>query len=97
MLEQLPHTGDAAADSAASREPSRYCYSCRRNHPPGHPMRRVETRNGHRWRCQATLDAAGLDPAARDAFGREKSEANRLLARRAMEHFNRQRVPCIAD
>jgi hypothetical protein len=54
-------------------------------------MRRVETRYGFRWRCQATLDAARLDAASRDALGRAKSEANRMVARSAMEHFNKNR------
>lgn len=76
-------------------EKARYCYSCRREHPPDHPMRRVETRQGYRWRCQATLDAARLGPAARDALGRQKSEANRLATRRAIEHYNQYRVPRI--
>ena len=40
-----------------------------------------------------TLDAARLGPAARDALGREKSEANRLATRRAMEHYNQYRAP----
>jgi hypothetical protein len=81
-----------SATSEVAEKP-RYCYSCRREHPPGHPMRRVETRQGYRWRCQATLDAARLGPAARDALGREKSEANRLATRRAMEHYNQYRAP----
>lgn len=55
-------------------------------------MRRVETRYGYRWRCQASLDAARLDTASRDALGREKSATNRLVARNAMEHFNRNRA-----
>lgn len=96
MLEHIIHAA-AALESDVPPERPRYCYSCRRVHPPGHPMRRVTTRQGHRWRCQATLDVARLDPAARDALGREKSEANRQLARRAMEQFNRHRITRCAD
>lgn len=95
MLEHIIHAAAKATD--ARREPPRYCYFCRRVHPPEHPMRRVATRNGYRWRCLATLDVARLDPAARDALGREKSEANRLLARLAMEQFNRHRAARLAD
>ncbi len=86
--------GQPSAMNGVAEKP-RYCYSCRREHPPGHPMRRVKTRQGYRWRCQATLDAAKLGPAARDALGREKSEANRLATRRAIEHYNRYRAPRI--
>lgn len=55
-------------------------------------MRRVATRFGHRWRCQATLDVAKLDPAARDALGRARSEANRLVARYSIDALNRNRT-----
>ena len=92
MPDHPSHTGGPATETCTPEAKPRFCYACRRDHPPGHPMRRVETRNGYRWRCKASLDVARLDPATRDALGRAKSEANRLLARRAMEHFNRHRV-----
>lgn len=92
MQEHVGRANDQNPDCSKAVEKPIYCYACRREHPPGHPMRRVETRYGYRWRCQATLDAARLDPATRDALGRAKSEANRMFARRAMEHFNRNRA-----
>ncbi len=69
-----------------------FCYCCRVHHDIS-VMRLFPTRQGYRWRCQATLDAARLVPAARDALGREKSEANRLATRRAIEHYNQYRAP----
>ncbi|MBI5901800.1 MAG: hypothetical protein HZB40_21595 [Rhodocyclales bacterium] len=55
-------------------------------------MRRIATSGGGiRWRCQASLDAARLSPAARDAWGREKTAANRLVARGVMEQLNQRR------
>lgn len=55
-------------------------------------MRRIATNaGGTRWRCQASIDAARLSPAARDAWGREKSAANRLVARGVMEQLNQRR------
>lgn len=92
MPEQSIPPAEAAPESDAPRERPRYCYSCRRVHPPGQAMRRVATRRGYRWRCQATLDAARLDPAVRDALGRQKSEANRLAASLAMGLFNQRRA-----
>lgn len=84
--------GLPSADLESSSDKPRYCYACRREHPAGHPMRRVATRSGPRWRCQASLDAARMSPAARDAWGREKTMANRLVARCVMEVFNQRRA-----
>ena len=93
MLDRPSHTRGHAPENCNPAEKPRYCYACRRDHPPGYPMRRIETRNGYRWRCKTSLEVARLDPATRDALGRARSEANRLLARRANEHFNKYRVP----
>ena len=60
-------------------------------------MRQVETRYGVRWRCLASLEIARLDVATRDALGKERSEANRMLSRAAMEHFNRHRDVFLSD
>ena len=71
----------------------RYCYCCRTHHP-AEQMRRFATRNGERWRCLRSIEAARGQPGERDAFGRRQSELNRLAAtqmaeRVAMLHLDR--------
>ena len=46
-------------------------------------MQRFETRQGERWRCIASIEAAKRSAAERDAFGHWQSEINREAARRA--------------
>jgi hypothetical protein len=58
-----------------------FCYCCRVHHPQA-LMRRFRTRNGVRWRCQASIEAAARDVAERDATGRLQSAMNREAARR---------------
>lgn len=60
-------------------------------------MRRVLTRGGHRWRCQESIDASRQHQAQRDAWGREKSEQNRLSAQSTIEAMNRQRLVRVRD
>lgn len=58
-----------------------FCYCCRVHHPQA-LMRRFRTRNGLRWRCQASIEAAARGVAERDATGRLQSTINREAARR---------------
>lgn len=78
-----------AAHNQAANGVARYCYSCRCQHPPGHPMRRVNTPCGVRWRCRESIEAARRDVAAREAWGRTKTEANKLRNRRSAEHLGK--------
>lgn len=86
------HALQRESGTGQTRDKAKYCYVCRREHPPEHPMRRIETRGGPRWRCEASLEFARLDPATRDALGRQRTAENRLMARRAMELFNMRRA-----
>lgn len=67
---------------------ARYCYYCRHKHPPTHPMRRIDTPCGIRWRCRASIEAARQDAASREAWGRAKTQANKSQDRRAAEYLN---------
>jgi hypothetical protein len=58
-----------------------FCYCCRVHHPKA-LMRRFRTRNGLRWRCLASIEAAARDVSERDAAGRLQSARNRETARR---------------
>lgn len=80
---------DATPRSQAANGIARYCYSCRCQHPPAHPMRRIDTPCGIRWRCQESIEAARQDVAARDAWGRANAEASKLRNRRAAEHLGK--------
>ncbi len=79
----------AAPRSQAANGIARYCCSCRCQHPPGHPMRRIDTPCGVRWRCRESIAAARQDVAAREAWGRAKSKANKLRNRHPAEHFGK--------
>ena len=63
-------------------EQGRFCYCCRVHHPESQ-MQRFETRQGERWRCIASIEAAKRSAAERDAFGHWHSEIIREAARRA--------------
>ncbi|MCM2289213.1 MAG: hypothetical protein NDI67_09320 [Sulfuritalea sp.] len=77
------------AASRSANDIARHCYYCRCKHPPDYPMRRVDTPCGVRWRCRASIEAARLDAAAREAWGRTKSEANRSQARHGADQLNK--------
>lgn len=67
-----------------------FCYCCRVHHEKNQ-MRLFPTRQGHRWRCLRSIEAAVSSRRERDAFGRQQSEINRETARRAAEHGHRLR------
>lgn len=73
---------------AAPTSPQRYCYYCRKPHPESQ-MRPVESCAGIRWRCKSSIKAARQDSSRREAWGRAKSEANRLQARHGIDHLNK--------
>jgi hypothetical protein len=56
-----------------------FCYCCRIHHPKDQ-MRRFATRQGERWRCLRSIEAAGRSLGERDAYGHRQSELNRLAA-----------------
>lgn len=63
-----------------------FCYCCRTHHPK-EQMRRFATRQGERWRCLRSIEAARAKPGERDAFGRQQSAINRQAASRMAERM----------
>lgn len=61
-----------------------FCYCCRIHHPKDQ-MRRFATRQGERWRCLRSIEAAGRSLGERDAFGHRQSDLNRLAASEQVE------------
>ncbi|NTV69168.1 MAG: hypothetical protein HGA71_03375 [Azonexaceae bacterium] len=61
-----------------------FCYCCRVHHEKKQ-MRLFPTRQGQRWRCLRSIEAATSSRRERDAFGQKQSEINRETARRAAE------------
>lgn len=61
-----------------------FCYCCRVHHDKT-LMRLFPTRQGQRWRCLRSIEAAASTRRERDAFGQQQSEINREAARRAAE------------
>lgn len=55
-----------------------YCYHCRRHHPADQ-VTPVYLRGIRRWRCRRSIALSQASSAARDAFGRAVSEAQRAL------------------
>jgi hypothetical protein len=50
-------------------------------------MHRFHTRQGLRWRCRRSIEAARCTVAERDAFGRQQSEINRELAQETADRL----------
>lgn len=67
-----------------------FCYCCRVHHDK-EQMRPYPTRQGYRWRCVRSIEAAFRSAGERDAFGRQQTEINRESARRSAEHAQRLR------
>ena len=59
-----------------------FCYCCRVHHPRDQ-MHSFRTRQGLRWRCQRSIDAAKCSASERDAFGKEQTEINKEAAQEA--------------
>ena len=67
-----------------------FCYCCRVPHE-NTLMRLFPTRQGHRWRCLRSIEAASRTRRERDDFGLQQSEINRESARRAAENSHHLR------
>ena len=63
---------------------TKFCYCCRIHHDQTQ-MRLFPTRQGYRWRCLRSIEAANTSRKERDAFGQQQTEINREAARRAAE------------
>ncbi len=61
-----------------------FCYCCRVHHPKAE-MRLYPTRQGYRWRCVRSIEAASRSRQERDRFGQQQSAINREAAQRAAE------------
>ncbi|MFN4342643.1 MAG: hypothetical protein ACK4FE_11520 [Azonexus sp.] len=69
---------------------TQFCYCCRVHHPI-EQMRLFPTRQGYRWRCLRSIDAAVKSVGEREAFGRQQTAINREAARRTAEFVQRLR------
>jgi hypothetical protein len=67
-----------------------FCYCCRVHHPKDQ-MRLFPTRQGYRWRCVRSIEAAFRSRGERDSFGRQQTEINRREAQLAAENANHLR------
>lgn len=67
-----------------------YCYCCRVHHPKDQ-MRRFPTKQGLRWRCLRSIEAAACPTPERDAFGRRQTEINKAESRLMAENSARLR------
>ncbi|MBS1144570.1 MAG: hypothetical protein H6R14_1976 [Proteobacteria bacterium] len=67
-----------------------FCYCCRVHHDKSQ-MRRYPTRQGYRWRCLRSIEAAASSLREREAFGQKQSALNREAAREAAERGLRLR------
>ncbi len=61
-----------------------FCYCCRVHHPKDQ-MRLYSTRQGMRWRCLRSIEAATQAQPVRDDFGRQQTAINRETASRQAE------------
>lgn len=53
-----------------------FCYCCRVHHPK-ETMRLFQTKQGYRWRCVRSIEAAAKSCSERDAFGQQQTLINR--------------------
>lgn len=68
-----------------------FCYCCRVHHPKDQ-MRPFRTKQGYRWRCIRSIEAAACSRRERDAFGRQQTEINRADAQLVAERLALVRV-----
>lgn len=64
---------------------TKFCYCCRVHHPIDQ-MRLFPTRQGQRWRCTRSIEAAIKSKDEREAFGREQTAMNQEAAQRAAQY-----------
>lgn len=74
----------------------KFCYCCRAHHPLDQ-MRLFPTRQGHRWRCVRSIEAAVRSPHERDAFGEEQTRINHEAASRTADFARRLRQGALAS
>lgn len=68
-----------------------YCYHCQTRHPKSE-MRQIETKGVKRWRCIKSIEATKQSREAREAFGRQVTENNKMQARdKAKKYLNQER------
>lgn len=67
-----------------------FCYCCRVHHPK-EEMRLFQTRQGPRWRCLRSIEAARGPRAERDAFGQQQTALNRDWSRQRAEQLHKFR------
>lgn len=67
-----------------------YCYHCQRHHPK-EEMRQIETKTGKRWRCIKSIEATKGGRLAREAFGRQTTDANKAEAKSKARLVNAER------
>lgn len=65
-----------------------FCYCCRVHHDK-RLMQPFRTRQGERWRCVRSIEAAARNQQARDAFGRQQTEFNLEASRLAAERLGK--------
>jgi hypothetical protein len=68
----------------------KFCYCCRVHHPI-EQMQLFPTRQGNRWRCLSSIQAATRPHEERDRFGLQQTAINRAAASRAALHSQKQR------
>lgn len=68
----------------ANMSDTMFCYCCRVHHARDQ-MRLFPTRQGNRWRCVRSIDAAAGDLEHRDHFGKQQTRINQEASRRAAE------------
>jgi hypothetical protein len=56
-----------------------FCYHCGTHHPVSE-MRQILTKNGKRWRCVRSIEAAKVGINKRDAFGQQVTANNKADA-----------------
>jgi hypothetical protein len=83
LQRQIPTREVAMSDT-------KFCYCCRVHHPI-EQMRLFPTRQGYRWRCVRSIDAAVKSLDEREAFGQQQTAINREAARRTAEFSQRLR------
>lgn len=82
---------DGTSPTATKMTETLFCYCCRVHHPK-EQMRLFPTKQGYRWRCIRSIEAAACSRRERDAFGRQQTEINRESYRTEMARNAQQRA-----
>jgi len=84
------HPASKAYFCEVAMSETKFCYCCRVHHPLDQ-MRLFPTRQGYRWRCLRSIEAAVKSADERAAFGRRQTAINQEAAHRASEFARRIR------